>query len=100
MHYFPVLLLVEFRTGKSPILLATDVASRGLGKSTVRKLTGVLIGCLVAEMCGILCIIMMMLCPFNSAGMSHSFCGGHAVTLQWLRVESTPPAISSVLSLM
>ena len=75
-------LLVEFRTGKSPILLATDVASRGLGKSAMWALASTVTGYLVANVCEMFCI--MMTCPSNSAGMSHSFCGGHAKTLQWL----------------
>ena len=42
--YLLLLLLIEFRTGKSPILLATDVASRGLGKNAMCQLASVLIG--------------------------------------------------------
>lgn len=33
LFYFP--LPLEFRAGKAPILIATDVASRGLGKFSV-----------------------------------------------------------------
>ncbi len=31
--------IVEFRSGKAPILLATDVASRGLGKIYIQLYT-------------------------------------------------------------
>ena len=35
LYYHGVFVHVEFRKGQSPILLATDVASRGLGKLVV-----------------------------------------------------------------
>ena len=80
LPYFLVLFCIEFRTGKSPILLATDVASRGLGKIAMCELSRVLTDCLITKMYEMFCIMMMM-CPFNSAGMSHSFYGGHAMRM-------------------